>query len=195
MMRTFAVITLLLSLVMLTSAQSIGVKIGTEYYPDNGSFESQKVEAVFAYSLTQKIDVSLTTGYYRHHLDQYVEYHPIGVVYNQSATLVARDVSAYTFHEIPIIAGVKYSFLQTVVAPYLSVEGGVFYDVGNDNEREARFGNIRSEKFANGLLFKIGGGIKYSFEHNMFLDCSAKAIHPSDNAESIEVMAGVGIQL
>jgi hypothetical protein len=193
-MKTFAVIALLLSAVMLTSAQSVGIKIGTEYYPDNGNFQSQKIDAVFAYSLSQKIEVSLTSGYYRHHLDQYVEYHLDGVSYNESTPLVARTISAYTIHEIQIIAGVKYSFLQTVVAPYVSVEGGVVHDVGNANEREARFGRTRSENFANGVVFKFGGGIKYPFANNMFLDCSVKAIHPSNNAESIEVMAGGGIQ-
>jgi hypothetical protein len=183
-------------------AQSVSLKAGTTFDPGDGSFASQRIEAVFAYPLSQKFEVSLTSGYYRHHVDQSVFIYPPhtgGGITLPDGTMqeepAFRIDHAYTIQDIPIVAGIKYNFSHNTAAPYLIMEFGNIYAVGNGDDRSARYGHGSPQDISHGIIIKIGGGLFYKIRDNLLLDFSVKAIHPQDDIESIELMAGVCMQL
>ncbi len=186
MKRTFSIITVMICLFSQAFAQNIGIKTGTLLDSQGGQFRSQRLEAVFAYPLSQQLEVSLTTGYYRQHLDQYVE-----TLLPSNSTLT---YSAITHQFIPIIAGLKYSISHDMFAPYLILEYGKYYDVTNKGELEARYGRF-SNDFNFASMFRIGSGLQYQFQEHFLFDFSAKYLRDSNFSDSVELMTGICFQL
>jgi hypothetical protein len=202
MTRSLSVIIVMMCLFGQSFAQSVGLKVGTAFFPHSGSFSTQRVEGVLAYPLSQKFEVSLTSGYYRDHWDQFVESFPAyesAVIGEQGVIKPAHSITypAYTVQDVPIIAGIKYLFLQTAVAPYVILEYGRFFDVGNKNERLASVnGNrILADDLSKGTIAKLGVGLHYKIQNSLLIDFSIKDSDQSGWVEGIEIMAGVCMQL
>jgi hypothetical protein len=197
MTRSLSVIIIMMCLFGQSFAQSVGLKVGTTFDPSDASFASQRIEAVLSYPLSQKFEVSMTSGYYRRYMVQYIVNYPgdyNGIVQEPP---FSRTYPAYTAHDIPIITGIKYLFLQTDVAPYAILEYGRYFDVGNKNERLARSnGNsILADDLSKGTIAKLGVGLHYKIQNNLVIDFSIKDTRESNWAESIELMAGVCMPL
>ena len=189
MTRTISFIIVTMCLFSQVFAQSVGVKMGTLIDSQNGQFHTQRVEAVFAYPLSQKLDVSFTTGYYRQHLDGYTE-----TLTFENGSTTTQSYSAITHQFIPVIAGLKYSFSHDLFAPYLILEYGKYFDVANKGELQARYGRFKDD-FNFATIFRVGSGLQYQIQGNFLVDFSAKYMTDSNFSDSVELMAGVCFQL
>lgn len=196
-MRTLLTAAILMAcLVSPSSAQNISLKVGTLYYPEGSDiFQTGRIEASFAFPLSKKFEVSLTTGYYRHEMQPYIQNYFYGGINGLPYSAYQYDRIAYTIHDIPIVAGIKYLFGAKPITPYVVAEYGRYVDVGNKEERLLRYGRRLSDEYANGWMVRIGGGVKYHITPELFIDASLKGYHPDDDLESIEAMVGIGVQL
>lgn len=199
MKRTFCVLAAAFAFVAACSAQSLSLKVGTVVLNHDGVMNNQRIEALCAYPLSDKFDVTLATGYDRAHLDAYsVAFpHEFGIVSGNRAVNTDGTTSypAITHHFIPIVAGVKYSFAKKSVSPYLTAELGGYLDLASKSEIEARYGTRMAGDFNPGTIIKLGGGAQYRLSESMMFDVSVRAMHESTDEETIEVMAGIVLPL
>jgi hypothetical protein len=198
MTRSLSVIIIMICLFGQSFAQSVGIKVGTAYYLRERLIQTERIEGVIAYPLSQKFEVSITSGYYPVHYAQYAfPGHENAVLDERGVIIPAEIYPAYTYQIIPIIAGIKYTILRAAVSPYLSIEYGRLYDVGNEEARLASFrGNKKiSDQEAKGNVLALGGGFQYHITSNLLFDFSAKYNNSDMEPDGIEFMAGVFLPL
>jgi hypothetical protein len=165
MSKMTAVILVTMCFSSLTIGQTLGLKIGTLYVRYNGKFSTERVEASFAYPVIQNLEVSLATGSYS---DFIAESH-----FNYNHHL----------HAVPILAGVKYSFMFNGYAPYVGVDyGDVIIIRENIHPYNAR-------------TLKLGAGIQYRIRKSLLLDISMKDEKSGYLDDGFELLAGFRIPL
>lgn len=181
------------------SAQSLSLKVGTVVVNHGGVMNNQRIEALVAYPLLGKLDVTLATGYDRYHVDASRVIVPDVFVDGSGSTAViswgATYYPAITHHFIPIVAGVKYSLVKHMFSPYLTAEVGKYFDLAGHSAFNVPRGARGGDDDSSGTLFKIGGGVHYHASENLGLDLSVRGLHESNAPETVEVMAGIVLPL
>jgi hypothetical protein len=167
MSKMIAIILVVMCFSSLTigQAQTLGLKIGTLYERSDERFSTERVEVSFAYPVMQNLEASLATGSYSNFI---AESH---FNYNQH------------LHAVPILAGVKYTFMINSYAPYVGVDyGDVIIIRENIHPYNAR-------------TVKLGAGLQYRIRESLLLDISIKDEKSGYFSDGFELMAGFRIPL
>lgn len=93
-------------------------------------------------------------------------------------TAFAQTNSGYA---VPLVGGLKYTFLESKFAPYCALEYGVVLNVRVNNH--SRMTDV----------IKAGVGIEYPLQDKLLLDVSAKLV--GENNFANEIMAGIRFRL
>lgn len=155
MARMWAVIIVIMYMCSEAYGQTLGFRIGTLY--NDGNLVTQRLEASFTNPIMQDVEVTVSTGV---------------------LTALAERNSGYA---VPLLGGIKYTFLQNTYAPYCGLEyGGVLNVRRNNHSRMSS-------------AYRAGLGIQYPLKDRLSLDFSTKLVMQDYSA--YEFMAGLRFRL
>jgi|GEM_PF-2717683 len=143
-------------------------------------------DAVFAYGINRSLTLTLSAGY--------------RVFPKMKESSGSERI--FDLKTIPILGGLRYSFRQTGLMPYVSGEFGGYFDLTDYNKEssqnvsdvsETTVAKVGHSKFE--TIVGLGFGVASPIAPNLLLDINATIFHPNSFSEHVGLMVGLCWQL